>query len=334
MGSIQEPRRCILITYPRTASSLFIKILNLDAQPSVAAMAPIRRGGNFFIPAKFHIADNGLQTKRVREWSEEERRGVKQKLQQGFDEIEEYVESARDEGKAAFFKEHSYVLADPVAQSRYQFGEDSADEEPWSIRVPEGFSAERSAANNTIFPDEYLRSWLPTFTVRHPALVFPSHYRALVDSSGYTEDRMIEEAGAFSTFYWTRSLYDCYKDTLGIEPIILEADDVISRPEVLFRYCELVGLDPEKLKFTWDAKSPEELATIKNPVVKRFTSTINASSGVLQEKAARNIDIKVEAKKWREEFGERAGSKMEERVRKAMPDYVYLNDRRLKLERE
>lgn len=68
-----------------------------------------------------------------------------------------------------------------------------------------------SHLNSTILPDKFLETWLPTFLIRHPALVFPSHYRAFKDSfSKAGGDSELEEnqLTLSMTPYFTRSLFD------------------------------------------------------------------------------------------------------------------------------
>ncbi|OCK87876.1 uncharacterized protein K441DRAFT_670004 [Cenococcum geophilum 1.58] len=329
-----QSHRLVLISHPRTASNLLIKILNIDEQHEILPSS--RRTGHIFYPAIKVKFEHGLQAKRVCDWSEEERSTMIQTNQERLNELDEYATRAKNEGKIAFFRDHSISLADPVAQTRFYVGEDSVQEIPWPVKGAGSHGALRTSLNNTLLPDEFLKSWRPTFVIRHPALVFPSYCRVL-DAADSSEDEMVREGALVNTYHWTRSLYDCYKNAFAIDGIILDAEDIISKPEVLFHYCEKVGIDSSKLRFTWDAKSTiEELAQnkVRDLQHRPFMATMDASSGILQDKAPSHIDIDLEAKKWREEFGERAGAKLEEWVRAAIPDYEYLSSRRLRAKGE
>lgn len=73
-----------------------------------------------------------------------------------------------------------------------------------------------SSLNKTILPSNFLETWLPTFLTRHPALVFPSYYRAFKDSFGKPQDRDIDleenQLTLNMTPYFTRSLFGWYAD--------------------------------------------------------------------------------------------------------------------------
>ena len=74
----------------------------------------------------------------------------------------------------------------------------------------------------------------------------------------------------------------------------------------------------------------EAAELIPNVMERRFLSTVLSSSSVIKEKTSMGVVIEVEAKKWREEFGEEMGEQMEKWARAAMPDYEFMTGRRLK----
>lgn len=102
------------------------------------------------------------------------------------------------------------------------------------------------------------------------------------------------------------------------------------KPEVIFKFSKLVGLNPTKLKFEWKPATDVELSNLPNDMARRMLSTLTASSGIMIEKTSANIDIDQEAKRWRDEFGQETGGHMERWVRAAMPDYEYMRARRLR----
>lgn len=57
--------------------------------------------------------------------------------------------------------------------------DDSAQETHWLLNVPKTYSTTRSPLNHRLLSDDFLKSWFPTFIVRHPSLGFPSYYRIL-----------------------------------------------------------------------------------------------------------------------------------------------------------
>ena len=329
-------RRFHLLTYPRTASNLLVRILALEDQSN---LLPSEKGGYFFIPTmglrmhRFKTAGRHLD-----EWTQEERKGLMESYQNCFEALQKHAETAEAQGKDIFVKEHAPWLMEPVAETKWVFGENSTYESPWTVKaLPE---QTHSTLNETVLPDEFLKAWLPTFLIRHPALVFPSIYRTCVDLEGPEVAK--NEAGQHAlemTMHWSRTLYDWYTQQLNIPesnsepnvtwPIILDADDIMIEPEVVLRYSIIIGLDPTKLRFSWASASKEELDKMQGPE-RRMRSTLSASEGIIEGKTSTNLNIDEEAKKWRAEFGEEEGEKIEKWVRAAMPDYEYMKAKRLR----
>lgn len=102
----------------------------------------------------------------------------------------------------------------------------------------------------------------------------------------------------------------------------------MTEPAVIARFCNIVGLDAAKLKFSWVPASEEELAQLANDQVRRFLSPLLASDGVMKGKTSANLNIDVEAKKWREELGEENGERRD--GSKVLPDYKIMKARRLR----
>jgi hypothetical protein len=241
------------------------------------------------------------------------------------------VQRAEAQGKDVWVKEHASIIELRGPQSC-----SDADSRKITVDVP---GAAKTRTSNVVFSDEYLKTWRPTFLIRHPALCFPSMYRALNDvkrpglkmpNGAMTSDMHMRS---------TRSLYEWYmkqKETADPAvdsehfPLVLDAEDVITRPDVLVSYAKQVCLDPEKLKFTWETGRVDVHGNAPEGVTRRFLSTLTDSKGVDVSKAPKNIDIDVEAAKWKKEFGEEVGANIEELVRNAMPDYEFLRARRVK----
>lgn len=329
-------RRFYLITHPRSASNLLVRILSLGFQHNVLYR---QKGGYFFLPTGLLGKELKTEGRHVKEWTQDEKTRILASYQDDFNEMEEYLEKAQTEGKTAFVKEHSGFITHPLEQTKFLFGDFEVERSPWKVTTPARYGIpSTSDLNKTIFPDEFLQTWLPIFLVRHPALAFPSYYRTQLDLKLATkkDDKQLE---LWMTLHWSRTLYDWYSQKLCDSiseretwPIVLDAEDVTHRPEVLIRLCEIVGMDPTKLQFSWKPMSKEDVNDlIPNVMERRFLSTVLASSGVIKEKTSINIDIDIEAKKWKEEFGEDMGEQMERWVRAAMPDYEYMTTRRLSL---
>jgi hypothetical protein len=108
------------------------------------------------------------------------------------------------------------------------------------------------------------------------------------------------------TFTWQRRPYDWYRERLSGEstdegvswPVIMDADGIIADLAVVVRYCEIIGIDPVKLKFEWTPVTDSEKAKIGNPAVEKLLSCLFPSSGIQKYKVAINIDISAEAVNW------------------------------------
>ncbi|KAI1822021.1 hypothetical protein F4861DRAFT_421891 [Xylaria intraflava] len=315
-----QKRRNLLITAPRTASSLLIRILNLDKQN----VRPAHQGGYFFFPSV--IGRVRLYGKPPKEWTPQEYANVNELERHCLKNLQNHVEASEAAGQRVYVKEHAGFL-NSIYTDAEQMGGAPVEREPTY--------ATQSKLNLTCLPDEYLKTWHPTFLIRHPAMLIPSLYRTAqtgikTDGAGRPTTEPLEQEGTMTV---VRTLYDFYVEYFGESsewPLILDADDVITSPELMIKYAGLVGLDADKLQFTWERMSKEEEARLMRPD-RVMLGTINSSTGLIKEKAAGNIDIDAEAVKWRAEFGDAGGKKIERWVRQMMPDYEYMRSRRLTL---
>ncbi|EXJ86374.1 hypothetical protein A1O3_03325 [Capronia epimyces CBS 606.96] len=332
--ALDPPYRFYLLTFPRTASNLVMRMLNLPNQPG---LLPGSKNEYFFGPAwgwKFQHHTVGRPVDELKEW---ERNELRDSYQACFDALTEQVDAAAVQGKPILVKEHVGWLTEPVAETKFVFGEHSTRELPWTIQTPSS-SCTHSARNETILPDEYLKTWLPTFLIRHPALTFPSIYRTTIDNEGRQAARDDPAHVLEMTVHWSRSLYDWYIQQEHLSrfnaengtnwPIILDADDVILNPQVMLRYSKIIGLDPSLLAFSWEATSNERLEQMSK-MERRMLSTISASTGILKEKVSADLNIDIEVSKWETAFGKEEAEKLASWVKAAMPDYEYMRERRL-----
>jgi hypothetical protein len=121
-------------------------------------------------------------------------------------------------------------------------------------------------------------------------------------------EAMTNDLAEKCTLRWTRNLYDWYTATwakLGVgqnPPIILDADDILNNPDLILRFCELVGLDPTKVRFKWEAINKQDLAN-GDPIRQHSRATLFTSSGITKGKTFHGLSVDGEAAKWRDEFG-------------------------------
>jgi hypothetical protein len=133
-------------------------------------------------------------------------------------------------------------------------------------------------------------------------------------------------------------MYDWYIEYLKRErptntlwPIVLDADDIMTNPELVRHYAKLIGMDPTKLKFTWAPGTTPKSVGLRETLVGHMTTTINASAGIVEGKTSAGLDLDTKISQWKVEFGEETGIHLEKLVRDAMPDYEFMLSRKLTL---
>jgi hypothetical protein len=333
----EKPRVIYLLTYPRTASNLLTHTLSLDRQPNT--ISPW--GGGYFFRSAVVNTTVPYTGKHVQSWTKEERAEANRVFQSCFQDLCEWVEKARAQNKTLFVKEHIRFMVDPIALSAFIHGEDTVCEAPWTVRslrdanLPfEIANQAHSPLNKTILPDQFLSKGRHIFLIRHPALTVPSYYRAFTDIHG-PESVIKAEASltANVTLHWTRCVYDWLKSTHaspdGVWPMILDGDDIITKPQLLTELCESTGMDSSLLQFEWAPATESELDQLADSTMRRMRGTLFTSCGVIKEKAwTDNRSIEDEGHRWRDEFGEHGAKWIEKWVRKSMPDYEFLQQRR------
>jgi hypothetical protein len=332
------PKRHWLLTQPRSASNMLTKMLNLDQQN----VRPSFGGGYFFIFA--HIYRRTVGQKPWKKWTAQEMKTAIQQQQESFDSLQEFLAASEAEQQTIFVKEHVMVFAEPILENTRRFpetanGDSDVDEVAPIVAISRSSPPQpRSKLNRTCLPDEFLKTWHPTFLIRHPVMLFPSMLRAMLETDEWTPETALVMGKSDLSMFFQRSLYDFYEEHFGKTsndgrewPLVLDADDLMQHPEMIRGYAALAGLDPEKVVLEWEPATEEQLSTMRSDV-KRMLSTISASSGVRKDKVAANVDLETEAKKWKVEFGDELGSVLENAVHDAIPDYEYLRSRRLRPE--
>ncbi|TVY20821.1 hypothetical protein LARI1_G000914 [Lachnellula arida] len=323
---------------PRSASNLLTRMLSIgvvsddaseNQQPNVI---PRFGGGYFFMPANLKASEMHLHNKHIDDWTSEDKAIMQEIYQECFVDFQKHIKQSETEGKIVLVKEHASFLVDNTVLSKFVFPERELEETAWTVG---GSGVETRSPNNlTVLPDGFLESFFPIILIRHPALAFPSSLRVISDLKG-EKSKMGQRA--IMTWKWSRALYEFYwehfsKADLPAQdvtwPIVIDADDIINHPQTVVRLYEITGLDKTKLRFEWEAATEQEM-TDKERHIKVMGSSILASTGVMKDKVADNLDIDVEAEKWRAEFGDDEGVELEKLVRQAMPDYEFLKSKRM-----
>jgi hypothetical protein len=324
-----------------------VKILNVHKQPNLLTN---QKGGYFFFPAFVQAAQDGHLAKAPADWSNEDVEVVREGIQSCTDTLEQWSAKARDENKVLFAKEHAFWVVNPASFQEAITGND-ATEFSKKFRInTDAYGPEQSysSSNKTTLSDQYLRSWQMAFIIRHPALAWPSMYRAMVKiaAEGFMDEDGIKGSTKTNmSLRWSRMLYDwCLEQPdVPIAPPVIDAHDLIHNPEVVLQLCEQTGLDKSVVQFEWDSDdtkksnkwaptdpnaSPDE-DHLHNRAAAIMLSSIEASKGIIKDKAPASIDIAAEAAKWKIEFGDEVAQVIEKAVWDSMPDYEYLRSKRI-----
>lgn len=302
-----------------------------------------------------------LGGKPVSTWTKHDNKSVRIMFQNSYDDLIKWREASQAMGKGTFLKFHCLELVEPVSETKWLHGASAAKGmQPWTVATADDVrgsgssSSARSEGNETCLPDAILKSWKPTFLIRHPALVMSSLVRADFDSgsSAFFKPEAGEKAKGIKaawealkrwemSFHWQRQLLEWYLEHLTdgerrtllydvSYPVVLDADDIQGpgAPELLRKYTRAVGLDPDVVSFQWNVAQKEELEEL-NIYEQRLLDTINASTGIVPGKTAKGLVLEKEKDKWRKDFGEEVGSMLSRWVEEAMLDYERMHGLRL-----
>lgn len=175
-----EKQPLLLITHPRSASNLLVKIVNLPEQQQIVAR---ESGGYFFFPAAASMNRAGFLYQPRAEWSGHETEEPREKYQACYDELQKLLDEAEQQDKMAVTKEHAPFLMSPIAVSDFLHGSQIGAAR-WKVDVPERYRDTKCPSdlqpNPSVLPDEFLLRCRPAFLIRHPALAFPSYYRLVL----------------------------------------------------------------------------------------------------------------------------------------------------------
>ncbi|KXT10599.1 hypothetical protein AC579_7528 [Pseudocercospora musae] len=110
----------------------------------------------------------------------------------------------------------------------------------------------------------------------------------------------------------------------GIQPLVIDADGVITSQELSRQVCSKPDLNPDLAHFEWQRGDEDQW----HPMEYVSQTTLIESSGIDHSKAAKNLYLDNSEKQRDEEFGEVVGL-IREAVAAFVPDYELLFERRL-----
>lgn len=163
-----------------------------------------------------------------------------------------------------------------------------------------------------------------------------------ISKLGFLDDDGVKGASLSNmTLTWTRKLFDwCLEQPdEPTVPLVIDAHDVIHNPDSVLRFCEAAGLDTDAIQFEWGGENdrkksdtwvPSDPTGMHQQTAHIMLSTLEASKGIVKDKAPAIVDIEAEAEKWRSEFGNEVAGLIEKAVWDAMPDYEHLRERRVR----
>ena len=229
---------------------------------------------------------------------------------------EAWVHDARDEGKGTYVKEHVNWMVQPRTEEVVLHG---------------GGQRSQAGGNPTAVPGKFWEGVRVTLLVRHPALVFASALRTAIDNEGM--DVVMGDEGAAAmrwecTFRWHRMVHK-FLGAQGHEVVVVDAED-LDNVELVRGYAVAVGLDPELVRFEWEAATGEEQGGLDR-VERRMKDTILRSTGIVTGKLKKEDGINLDAEMygWRNEFGVVLAARLMGLVEAAMADYEWLRERRI-----
>ncbi|KAF9258264.1 hypothetical protein L218DRAFT_948508 [Marasmius fiardii PR-910] len=350
-----HPLRIALFSHPRTNSNLFTKLF--ESQPDV------EQHTYPFMPGYMWGPDRrlGYKTKEVQDmYTTLKGHYDDLSVQKSLDSLERAFGETEAKGKIPLTKEHICFMIDPkvVAKSLAEY---SYPEYPLKALVDHKLDVAGSASdangeiveaptNPTFVPDRFMNTLTPIFIIRHPARMVPSWYKNISDHfGGTTKD---SEWPFTSSFLWCRIVFDYYDEYFKANPrpghpahpLVVDGDDLIQHTtDIMTQVCELIHLDSSAIKYTWGttdpysswpaAAAPEDMKTpaVRN-VIEAFGGNIARSTGVVRDagKYAKPLVLEEEAIKWEETWGEDIASDLVQAVRKAMVDYEYMMERRIR----
>ncbi|THX57656.1 hypothetical protein D6D06_03560 [Aureobasidium pullulans] len=183
--------------------------------------------------------------------------------------------------------------------------------------------------NFTSIPDTLLLhpNTIPILTIRDSRLAVPSAYRVLT-SFGFSHGSGRPNFLISTTLVWQRRLYDFFCSH-GVQPMVIDADDIMTDPEYCRFVCEKLGLEPGLVCLEWEKITEEEKAKI-HPMLYASQMGLLESTGLDASRAAIKVDFVVKEKKWEDEFGDDVPM-VREMVESGIPHYQYLRERRLRM---
>jgi hypothetical protein len=128
---------------------------------------------------------------------------------------------------------------------------------------------------------EFLCEAIHTFMIRDPTAAIASHYR-LNPNLGR------DEIG----FAWLHEIYAAVRDATGVDPVVIDGDDLVAAPEAIVEaYCARVGIPyvPEALQW-----KPKVLPSWERTA--RWHTSVSESKGFEPRREESPVDVEADPK--------------------------------------
>ena len=138
-------------------------------------------------------------------------------------------------------------------------------------------SFETPFANPTVMPDHLLNELTPIILIRHPVLQIESVYTSML---AYSQCRPGDENfDLITSFQYHRLVFEYFRLSRGITPIVVDGEDILWRTEELAeKLGKAIGVDPAGFKGSWDQLPKDWWSS--SPFVLAMTKTIHESTGI------------------------------------------------------
>ncbi|KAK8099911.1 hypothetical protein PG999_010285 [Apiospora kogelbergensis] len=217
-------------------------------------------------------------------------------IQRGLSKWQSAAQDAQEKGKIVLLQDHPFSTVSPEEVLGVIHNPSPSETD---LLPKEDNSNNR---NFTLIPDDLLFApgTVPVLTIRDPRMTVPSAYRVL-GAMGLAHGSGRPNFLTSTSTLWTRRLYEAYLSR-GIEPVVVDADDLMTSPEFARRLCARLGLDPDLACLSWPETSAEEKAKL-HPLEYASQKFLIDSVGVDASRAGKSRDLEAEVQGWPAEFG-------------------------------
>jgi hypothetical protein len=247
------------------------------------------------------------------------------------------------QGKTALAHPQPHMMLSPQITSDYVYNNLSTLSPKFGHPGPflAGPASSEPHTNPTLLPDSLFLTpgTIPIINFRHPLLLCEGVYRGVRDQPAFREAssslHFRKQVGNGASLYPVRLMYDWYLQhgpPAGISPILVEADDYLGEDKeaLMARICARVpGFEADQVIYKWEKASEAEVSAMGEQRAQAL-KTVNGSEGVMDGYDMRGRTTQGEMEIWREKYGDEDAEFIGGLVERAMGDYEYLRERRLR----